>query len=112
MVFRRQPPGESIQIGLLDLQPAGVVIGQAGLAFDQMQGGAALGPGFGQGQAAAGEIEGGEGLFAGQLGTRRPPMQAPGDHQVQDEPELALQADGNAFAPGGVGPSPACPRPP
>jgi hypothetical protein len=49
------------------------------------------------------EVEGGEILAAGKFGTGRAPVEASGNHQVKDQPEVIVfvffvtQADGNAL---------------
>ena len=54
--------------------------------------------GFGEYERAVGEVEGGEVLSAADLGATRTPVEAPSDHQVQDEPEVALKSDSDALA--------------
>jgi hypothetical protein len=63
-----------------------------------MKRGAALATGFGEDQAAMGEIESREGILASQDGSRLTPVEAAGDHQVKHEPEIAGKADGDALA--------------
>ena len=63
-----------------------------------MQRRAALGAGLGEDKRAAGEVEGSEHLPAAQLCAGGPPVQATGNHQVQNEPDIVVHADGNAFA--------------
>src|ERR1700741_1157760 len=53
---------------------------------------------FGERERAAGKIESCEAAPAGKLCPSRLPMQAPGDHQMQNEPEIAFYADGDALA--------------
>ena len=54
--------------------------------------------GLGQHERAIGEIEGGQLIFAGELCPDAAPVQAAGDHQVQDEPEIAVESEGDALS--------------
>ena len=71
---------------------------QSLFAAHDMKRGAALAAGFGQDEGAGREIEGGERLPAGEFGLRGTPVEAAGDHEVQDEPEIAVDANGDALA--------------
>ena len=44
------------------------------------------------------KVEGGEGVAAGEFGLSGLPVQAAGDHEVQHQPEVAFDADGDALA--------------
>ncbi len=68
------------------------------LALGHVQGRALLRSGFGQGQAAVVEKECRESPAA--IGLLRPiePVQPPGDHQVQHQPDVVIESDGDALA--------------
>ncbi len=59
---------------------------------------AAFRPRFGERQRTVGKIERGEVIPAAERRAVRPPMQTAGNHQVDDEPQLAVEADRDAFA--------------
>ncbi len=63
-----------------------------------MEGGTAFGAGFGEDEGAVGEVEGGEIVAASEFRSERTPVEAAGDHEVQDEPEAVVEFDGDAFA--------------
>lgn len=44
------------------------------------------------------EIESCELIFSGETEAGRFPVEASGDHEVQDEPEVVIEADGDSFA--------------
>ena len=78
-----------------DVEAAGVEVGEGGFALDEVEGGAALGAGFGEDEGAVGEVEGGEVVAAAELGWRSrfavelaSPVEAAGDHEVEDEEEV------------------------
>ncbi len=63
-----------------------------------MKGGAALGAGCGEDERAVGKIEGGEIVAATEFGSDGTPVQASGDHKVQDQPIAVVEFDGDALA--------------
>ena len=63
-----------------------------------MKRGAPFAPGLGQDERAAGKIERGERRTPGACATGGLPVQPAGDHQMNDQPNVALQTDGDAFA--------------
>jgi len=63
-----------------------------------VEGGAALGAGFGEDEGAVGEVEGGEVVSAAEFGSEGAPVEAAGDHEVEDEPYTVVEFDGDAFA--------------
>ncbi len=98
VVLELQAGGEGLERRVQHLEAAGVVPREARLALDQVQRGTALGTRLGQRQHAVREFEAGEG---DSLGARRAgiePVQAPGDHEVQDEPEAAVEPDRDPLA--------------
>ncbi len=97
-VFLAQGGAESIQIGREDLHAAGIDRVKRILPAHHVKRGAALAPGFGQNQGAVGEVKGGKGVAARELGLRRLPVEAAGDHEVQDQPQIAVHTDGDPFA--------------
>ena len=78
--------------------PPGSIACMASSLAEDVQRGAALASGFGEHQRAVGKIERGEVVAAAELRARGPPVQAPGDHQVKHEPEVVVEADGDALA--------------
>ena len=98
VVFRGQAPSEGVGLAGHDLEAARVEGAERRRALDDVQAGPALGAGLAQGQAAVREVEGGQIPAPRQVGARRLPVQAAGDHQVENQPQLVLQADGDALA--------------
>src|SRR5579871_4799681 len=52
---------------------------------------------FGDGQGAGIEVEGTQGAPSIGGGAALLPVQTPGNHQVEDQPEIVVEADGNPF---------------
>ena len=94
--------GESIakgfEIAVEDFNAAGVDGVEAVFAAENMERGAAFGAGFGEHERAVREVEGRETITAGKPRVLRAPMQAACDHQVENEPEVAIDPDGDALA--------------
>ena len=79
--------------------PPGSISREGLLAAEDVQRGAAFGAGFGENEMRAGrEVEGEQPVAAGELGLRRTPVQAAGDHEMDHEPETAFETDGDALA--------------
>src|SRR5215475_12324140 len=98
VVFPSQGDTERRQICVQDLEASGVVVAETGLTADQMQRRAALRARFGQNERSRREVEGGEADLARHLVPRFSPVEPAGDHEVQDEEEIALQTDDDALA--------------
>jgi len=86
-----------------DFEAAGVERAQTSFARDDVQRGALLGTRFGPEQGTVGEIEGSETTRRRNFGTaglsaERVPVQSSGNHQMKNEPEVAFEADADAFA--------------
>jgi hypothetical protein len=97
-VFGIQGGAEAVEIRRKDFEAAGIEVAKGLFATDEMEGGAALGAGFGEDQRACREIEGGEGVSSGELCLRRAPVETAGDHEMENQPEVAFDADGDALA--------------
>ena len=80
------------------IEPAGIVLGESGGSFDEVEGRAAFAARFGEDQRAVREIERRQIELAGQACPARLPVQAAGDHQVDHKPQLVLEADRDPFA--------------
>ena len=98
VIFGGERGAESGEIGGEDVDAAGVESGEIFFAADDMERRAMFCAGFGEDERAVGEIKCGEHIFAGELCIGRAPVEAAGDHQVKNEPEVAVEADGDAFA--------------
>lgn len=103
MVSGEKCGGEAVEGGVQDFEAAGIERAEAVFASDDVERGSLLGAGFGPEKRAGGKIECGEtarwrNFDAARLRAERVPMQAAGDHQVEDEPEFAFEADADAFA--------------
>ena len=98
VVLAPQRRREVGQAGLQDLQPAGVVRQHGFPARLGVKRGPLLGARLGQDQGPGRKIEGRQAALLGDLRARLLPMQAARDHQVQDQPEVALEAERDALA--------------
>jgi hypothetical protein len=97
-IFQRKRCAKAVHIRSENFNPARIDGVEPLFAAHHMQRGAALAAGFCERERAAGKIEASKGVSPSQLCIRRLPMQAAGNHQVQDEPEVAIDADGNPLA--------------
>ena len=89
---------KGVEIAVEDFDATGVDGMEAVFAGENMERSAAFGAAFGEHQRAAQEVKGGESIAAGKPGIWRTPMQTTGDHQVENEPEVLIDADGDALA--------------
>ena len=81
-----------------DVDSSGVDLFGGGFVGEEVEGGSALGAGFGEDERAVGKVEGGEVVLAAEFGFDGAPVEAAGDHEVQDEPEAVVEFDGDSFA--------------
>src|SRR6185437_6340039 len=63
-----------------------------------MQRSSPFGSSFGEHQRACWEIKGGDALAPGKLGLWLAPVQPAGNNQVQHQPEIVIDSDGDALA--------------
>ena len=77
--------------------PPGSSAASAGSPLHHVQGGALLRARLGEEQGARCEVEGREPELAGELGPRRTPAQAAGDHEMQHHEALAVQREDDAL---------------
>ncbi len=95
VVLADQRGAELVERGRVDLEAAGVVVLPGVAAEEHGERCPVLRAGLGEQQGAGREVEGGQGALGGQPGPGRLPVEPAGDHQVQDEPEVAVEADGD-----------------
>ena len=98
VIFGGERGAECGEVGGEDVDAAGVECGKIFGAFDDVERGAMLRAGFGEDERAIGEIERGKHVFAGELRAGSAPVEAAGDHQVKDEPQVGVEADSDTFA--------------
>ena len=98
VVLARERGAERRQVGPEHVEAAAIVRLQVRTSGDQMQPGALDGAGLGHQQGAAREVESRQPQLLRHGRARRAPAQAPGDHQVQDDEQVALDADDDALA--------------
>jgi len=98
VIFGNEGLPEVLEAEGKDVQAAGVELGEGCLSLNEVQGGAAFRPGFGEDEGAVGEVEGGEIVAATEFGSGCSPVEAAGDHQVEDQEELAVKDEDDAFA--------------
>ena len=97
-VFGGEGGAEGCEVGGEDFNAAGVHVFEGGLALENIEGGSALGAGFGEDEGAVGEVEGGEIVAASEFCAERAPVEAAGDHEMKDEPEAVVELEDDAFA--------------
>lgn len=98
VILALQRGGEGVAVDLEGLEAAGGERLQTGLADNEVECGAALGAGFGEPEEAGIEGEHCEQIATAELGRGGVPMQPAGDHQMEDEPEVAVETDRDALA--------------
>jgi hypothetical protein len=98
VVRREKNGGKARRIGVENFKAAGIESEKAGFSRDEMKRSALLRAGFGPEKRAGGKIEGSEAPRRRNLDAASSPVQAAGDHQVQDEPKAVLEADANALS--------------
>ena len=79
-------------------QPARIVGGEGVGVGDRMERGALLGSRLGEHQAAPREVEGEQRVAAADRGPGRAPVEATGDHQVEDQERPPLEREDDPFA--------------
>ena len=98
VVLARQHAPEVLQATFQHLDAAGIVLPQIlGAAYD-MQRRALDGAGLGEDQGAGRQVEGRQAQLARNPGLCRTPAEPPGDHQVEDQIEIALQLEDDPLA--------------
>jgi hypothetical protein len=98
VVFSLKRRGEFREARREHVDPSGLVRRQMPRAADNVKRGAPFRPGFDQYEAPARKVERRQAVFAGRLGIARPPSKPAGNHQVNHEPQVAVQSDGNPLA--------------
>ena len=63
-----------------------------------MKRGPALGTRFGEDKGAIGEVKGSEVVAAAEFRSEGTPVEAAGDHEVQDKPDAVVELEDDAFA--------------
>ncbi len=97
VIFRRQRLGKRCQIRIEHFDAARVERLQSLFAHHHVQRRTPLRTGFGERQSSLFKIERGQVLAPSQLRSRWPPVQAPGNHQVQYQPKIALEPHRDAL---------------
>src|SRR4029453_1628568 len=100
MVLASERVREARQVGVENLEPARTGVGEGGCgpARCEERGRAWAGAGFGEQQGAGRKVEGDKPALGRCAGAWRTPVQAPGDHEVQDEEQLVFERDDEALA--------------
>ena len=78
--------------------PPGSIASRAASTAKDVQRRAAFAAGLGEHERPGWKIERGEVIAPGELRGRRAPVQTAGDHQVDHEPQVIVEADRNALA--------------
>ena len=90
---RRSAAANASQVGVEHLEAAGIVRASASRPCTTCSDARRFDARLGQDQRAVLEVERQQADLAGHLGARRLPAEAAGDHQVDDEEELALELE-------------------
>ena len=90
--------GKGEEISFEDVDAARIVLLQRLDARDNMQRGLSFRPGFREYEGAVDEVEREEPDFSWNFRATLPPAQPAGDHQMQDEKEVALQLEDDPLA--------------
>src|SRR6266446_2404257 len=98
MVLLAQRRSKGQQIDFERFDSSGAERTQPLLAVSDVKRGAMLRAGLGELQRAVVELEGGERFFSSLLIFRRFPVKPPCDHQMQHQPDFALETDRNPFS--------------
>jgi len=85
-ILRRKRRAKAFEVGREDLHAAGIDAVEPSFAADYVQRSAPFAAGFGERQRASGKIKRRQRIAAAEFRLRRLPVQAAGDHEVQDEP--------------------------
>src|ERR1700693_2901823 len=96
--FSRKSGAKRTEIAREDLDSSRVDGTQTGLARENVQRCAMRSTGFGKYKRSAGKIEGSQTPAACQLCSSTSPVQPAGNHQGQDEPEIAFDANRDSLA--------------
>ena len=98
MVLTCKCVAKRLQIGDEDVDAAGIHCKQCRFSRDNMQRRATCRAGLGEHERAARKIECGEIVASAERRPRRLPVEATCNHKMHDEPEVAIEADGDPFA--------------
>ena len=98
MVLGGEGCAERREIGLQHLEAPGIVLAQGRFAPGQVDGRALLRARLGHEKRPRRAIQGGHADLARDLRPGRLPVQAPGDHEVEDHEELVVQLDDDPLA--------------
>jgi hypothetical protein len=97
-VFDGEGGAESFDVGSEDFDSAGVYLFCGGFVGEEIKRGSALGAGFGKDEGAVGKVEGGEVVAASEFGAKRAPVEAAGNHEMEDEPEAIVELEDDSLA--------------
>ncbi len=97
-VFGGKRVAEGIEIGGEDVDASRINAVEGFFSAEDVKGGSAFGSGFGEDERAVGEVEGGEVVSASEFCAGGFPVEAAGDHEMEDEPVAVVEADGNALS--------------
>jgi hypothetical protein len=98
VAFARECGGEGFERDLERFETAAVVLAQSVFAAHDVNRCSSLRAGFGQNKRAVVEVEGGEAELSRNLRAFRQPFEATGNHQMDDEEEVVLEAEDDALA--------------
>src|SRR5579883_487877 len=96
-VLSRECTAKRIQVARKNLDASRINVAQTLFSGKDIQRRTPLCACFGKDQRAGGEIECSEIISSSQLRTRSLPMKPSRNHQVQNQPEIVIESDSNAF---------------
>ena len=98
VALARERRPERAEVGVEHLEPARIVLGERRRAAHQVDRRALLRAGLGHHERARREVERGHADLPRHARAGRLPVQAPGDHQMDDDEPLVLERDHHALA--------------
>src|ERR1043166_1569124 len=98
VILQAKARGEILECRVEGLESSAAELGESVATANEMQRGAAFRSGFGEREYAGRKLERGEVVATAGFGTFRLPVQSTGDHQMDDDEQLAVRLDRDAFA--------------
>ena len=97
-VFGGECGTKVVECGRKYVDAAGVDLLGGGFVGKEVERSTAFGARFGEDERALGEVERGKIVAAAEFCSEGTPVEAAGDHEVKNEPEVVVELDGDAFA--------------
>src|SRR5215470_5176525 len=98
VICGQQNGGELHRVGLENLNATGIQLAKSGLARNHMERGAFLGASFGPEKRSNGKVKRREATWRRDFHAAGPPVEPARNHQMQNEPEVAFEANTDPFS--------------